>query len=569
MTSASATASSNTVLDLIASDGATVLEADNDNGSLSGLSSALAGATVASAGSYFLCVRSDTSTTQIRPYHLYLRLRSGAPDAEVEPNDTTPQTLPASGWVAGSTSSLTDVDLYSLDLAAGDTVYLALDEDPARTGTSSNLRLGLAPFNDFILLVNDDGVEAGPDSEALFVTVKDPGTYVVYIDVDAATGAFGAYGLSVNVRPAADEGQDCVSYVSTDPAQAIPDGGLVSSTITVPDDVRIADVDVAIQATHTLMADLDVTLQSPAGNDNGLFTDVGASVPDQAGLTDLALVLDDEAALPVGPFTVLVGQTLQPESVYRLSWLDEEMSGGTWTLVVRDDTVNTRTGTLDGWSVRICARPPATVTCPAGSSPATVLATDFESGDAGFTHSGTQDEWQRGLPSFVPITSCASGVNCWKTDLTGTYNASSSQNLLSPAIDLTGYLAPVLVTWQQRFNIESASFDHYFVDARLPAGGNELRLFEWYDATMYHNVGATPSVRIQESSGWSRLERRADAFAGDALELVFHLDSDNLEQLTGAAVDDVQVTACLPGAPLIFADGFETGDTSRWSAAVP
>ena len=45
----------------------------------------------------------------------------------------------------------------------------------------------------------------------------------------------------------------------------------------MPGNPRIADLDVSIILNHTLMQDIDVHLRSPAGNDNGLFTDIGAA----------------------------------------------------------------------------------------------------------------------------------------------------------------------------------------------------------------------------------------------------------------------------------------------------
>src|SRR5690606_33554665 len=60
-----------------------------------------------------------------------------------------------------------------------------------------------------------------------------------------------------------------------------------------------------------------------------------------------------------------------------------------------------------------------------------------------------------------------------------------------------------------------------------------------------------PAVTIAESAGWSLHEERADAYAGQNVELRFHLDSDASVQLAGLAIDDVSVTACrLPEADL-------------------
>ncbi len=59
------------------------------------------------------------------------------------------------------------------------------------------------------------------------------------------------------------------------------------------------------------------------------------------------------------------------------------------------------------------------------------------------------------------------------------------------------------------------------------------------------------------------------AFAGSSIQLRFRFDStDDAENaFTGWLVDDVVVTGSCPGGgdPLIFADGFESGDVSAWS----
>jgi subtilisin-like proprotein convertase family protein len=365
-------------------------------------------------------------------------------------------TVPAGGWVSGDTSATSDVDIFTFDLNADDTVFLSLDLDPERDVTEWNGTMGLGPFGGFVLIVNDGGT-ATPDSEAFFMTVKDAGNYYAYVAVPTGGTTFGTYHLSVTVFPASNNGLTCTTYTSTDVPQTIPTGpGLVSSTITIPGNPRIADLDVAIDLTHELMVDLDVNLSSPAGNDNGLFNDIGASAV--GGVTAMNLVVDDEGAIPLGLYTVLSGMAYQPELNYRLSWFDNEDAGGTWTLTLRDDAASNG-GTLNGWSITVC-EPAPLPQCPAGFDPVTVYSSDFELDEGGFTHSGTQDEWERGLPSFIPITTCASGSNCWKTDLDNTYNASSIQDLLSPVIDLTGLSGPVLVSWAQRYHIESASFDH-------------------------------------------------------------------------------------------------------------
>ena len=580
MTSFSAGSSTDSQLTILASDGTTVIEFDDDNGSFAALSSSIAGATIPSNGTYYLKVNDFTAgTTSERSYELHFRLQSGAPTPEVESNDTpaTANPLPANGWVSGTRdpAAATEQDWFSLTLNAGDTVYLSLDLDPERDGTVWNGRLGFALFGDAsnqILVVDDAGtgdVTPNPNrpSEAMFFTVKTAGTYFAFVDSASALvgGPTATYHLSVSVHPATNEGISCTVYSSTDVPQTIgPGTGLVSSTITVPGNPRIADLDVEVVLNHALMQDVDAHLRSPAGSNFGLFTDIGAAAT--GGQTQMDLVFDDEAGIPPA-FTALKGMHYKPENnstagtastsgAYRLSWFDGQDAGGTWTLDLRDDTAGANGGTLTAWALRIC-EPPPPPTCAAGFVATTVFTTDFESGAAGFTHSGTQDEWELGLPATVatttanPVagfTTCNSGVNCWKIDLDNTYNASSNQDLLSPNINLAGLSAPVVVTWAQRHQVETANFDHMFVDAQQVGGATPVRLYEWTEPTPISASAGTgnPQENIGGAVGWGVFSRSVDSLAGLNAELRFHLDSDTTVQFGGLAIDDVTVTACRP-----------------------
>ena len=554
-----ASGSGNSTLELIAPDGTTVLETDLDDGSFGATSSSIAGTVLAGAGTHYLRVIHATGAT-LRPYFLHVRIQSGVSTPEIEPNNTTATAtpLPANGWVSGSIVAVSpgESDFYSLTLAAGDTVHLSLDMNPERDAGVWNGRLGLGIFgspptgNNQILVVNDANAGATPNSEAFFFTVRNAGTYFVYVDsiVAAGLGPTATYELSATVRPAAPEVGTCTTYTSTNVPVAIPAGpGMVTSTLTVPGNPRIADIDVLVELDHTFMQDLDVNLVSPAGNDNGLFSDIGAATVG-GPQTTMRMTFDDEAGLPPA-FALSDAFVVQPELAYRLHWYDGEDAGGVWTLAIRDDAAGDA-GNLTAWSLRIC-EPLPEPTCGPGTIPTTVYSSDFEADDGGFTHNGTLDEWERGLPTFVPITTCNSGTNCWKTDLDNTYDPLSSQNLLSPNINLAGLLPPVVVTWNQRYHVESATFDHYNVTVREVGNPtNAVNLFEFLDATMNNTIG-NPAATVAESAGWGRFSRTIDSFAGLNTELVFHLDGDNTVQLAGAAVDDVSVTACMPGVPEI------------------
>ena len=560
---AASSTSGDTVIDLYDSDGTTLIETDLDDGSFGSTASSIAGAVVPGAGAktVYLRVKNNSATARTLPYHLHVRVQSGSPATEVEVNDTTgtATALPASGWISGTRGTTTDVDYFSFTVNAGDTAYLSLDANPERDAIPAaggwDARLGVfGTFGDLgnlILVVNDTstGSATNPRSEAMFMTFQTGGTYYAYVDSTVASGdATYTYQLSVSIHPATDEGVNCTTYSSSDVPKTIPAaGGVVSSTISVPGNPTIADLDVSIELNHLQMADIDAHLRSPAANDNGLFSDVGSATAGTAAQTLMNLTLDDEAGIPIGTFTPMRSFVVQPELNYRLGWFDGEKAGGTWTLDLYDDTNNTSGGTLTNWSLRICERPASPSACVGGNR-VTVFSTNFEAGASGFTHSGTADEWALGTPSGLsaPILTCNSGTQCFKTDLTGGYNASCNQDLLSPNISLAGYAAPVTVTWAQRYQSESANYDRGLVEIRQVGGATPRTLWEFYDSTMSETVGLAGAT-IHESAGWAGYERDISSYLGQNVELRFNMVSDTSLQFSGYAVDDVQVTAGCTG----------------------
>jgi subtilisin-like proprotein convertase family protein len=561
ITSFSAGNSTDSQLTLLASDGTTVVETDNDNGTFAALSSSIAGAVIPASGTYYIRMNDFTAgTTSERPYDLYLQVQSAAPTAEVEPNDTAPtaNALPASGHVSGARNPATgaEQDWYSFSVNAGDTIVASLDLDPERDLTTWNGRLAIGQFGDAtdqLYFADDAGsVETpGPTlpSEFAVITVQTAGTY--YAVVDSASAAIGGptatYNLSVSVYPRVPVGVNCTTYTSTDVPKTIgPANGLVTSTLTVPGNPVIASVRPFIQLNHTLMNDNDIQLRSPANNDNGLVTDIGAAAV--GGQTLMDLILDDDAGLPPSN-TVLRGVTLRPELNYRLGWFRGENAGGVWSLDIRDDTNNASGGTLNSWGLEICEQ-----VAPTGTL---LYSENFESGNGGYTHSGTADEWEFGTPATLAtttanpvaaITTCGSGTNCWKTDLDNTYNINSNQDLVSSPINLTNFGGAITLSWAMRYQMESANFDHLTVSARQVGNPASSRLlWQWLDATMTNNVG-NPAVNIGASAGWATFNADISSFAGSNIEIVFHVDTDNTVNFAGVAIDDVQVLQLGPTA---------------------
>lgn len=527
MTAGTASASGDTNLDVVAPDGMTILETDADNGSFSGGASSIGGAVLPVAGDYFLRV---SSPSQVRPYDLHYHLQTGTPVPEIEPNGTlaTAQPLPPSGWISGATSSVSDADFFSIDLAAGDTVFASLDLDPERNGDwQGALRLHQGP-TELVLAV--DGNNVGPDAVALMATVKSAGTYAIQVSSVVASGT---YHLSISVHPATAASPTCTTYPGTG-TLPIPDLGTVTSSVVVPGAPTVADLDVALDLGHPAFNDLDVSLVAPGGNEVVLLTDVGT----------LDVVLDQQAAL--NPTVQRIGK-VQPPSRFRLHWFDGQSGGGTWTLRVHDDQGG-NTGVVNAWSLTLCERP--AFVCPGGGAPVTLASFDFEAGAAGWTHSGTNDSWALGLPSAAPITSCNGGSACWKTNLTGTYSGLSAQDLVSPPIALPASGAPLRVNWAMKYQLETDNFDHARVVIRESGGGNARVLWEWHDDTMTGTVG-NPAVTIQEAAGWGRFSADISDYAGRTVQLVFAVDSDPTTHFAGVAVDDVSFTRCTCGNGLL------------------
>jgi subtilisin-like proprotein convertase family protein len=549
--------SGDTLIEIFNTDGMTILETDDEDGSFNANSSSIAGLTLPATGTFFIRVRhfSPTPTSEILPYDLYLRLQSGSPTPETEPNNNggppnMPNPLPPSGWVSGAIDPAPnppgpDSDVYSIMLNAGDTIYLSLDANPERDAVFWNPRLGFGLFDNFFLLVNDGntGSAANPNSEAFFFTVRDAGTYFVFIDAAAGTpGPTFTYNMSATVYPPST--RTCMTYTSTDVPKTIgPDASVVTSTLTVPDNVKIGNLKVNLNITHAALGDLDITLIAPDGNEVVLVDDpptasVGTTAP------QIDLTLDDEAGVPWATFGVNKPMIVQPEGFGRLYWFKNQTAAGTWTLRVFDDTT-ANGGTLNGWGITVCADPPIP-TCIAPET--TVYSSDFEADDGMFFHAGTNDEWERGLPTFAPITTCNSGVNCWKTDLDNTYNPAPTsttnvfQELASPNINLTTFTGQrITFEWAMKYQVEGAHWDHIFVEVR--AGALIKRVFEHSRATMTRSVG-NPAVVINQAAGWGVWQVDISQFAGTTVQLVFHLDNDDSIQLAGLAIDDVKVTAC-------------------------
>jgi hypothetical protein len=245
---------------------------------------------------------------------------------------------------------------------------------------------------------------------------------------------------------------------------------------------------------------------------------------------------------------------LQPEPQYRLDWLEGMEARGEWHLALRDDELNGTAGDLEGAKLILCEQEEPK------EAEDDVFAADFEDGADGFTHAGTHDEWELGLPATAAtatpeavagLHACGGGFGCFKTDLDGTYESSSTQDLVSPPISLAGVQGPIYVSWEQWLQIESAAFDHVAVSVEEEGGGSRRALFTWTGPTMLSVLGnPVTNPYHPAAAGWGLHRADISSYAGRTIRLRFHLDSDEIVDLAGLAIDDVRVShPHLPGPP--------------------
>ncbi len=571
MTNFSSGGGNNSTLTLYASNGTTVIETDADDGTLAAASSSIAGATIPAAGTYFLRISEATAGSTERGYDLYLNVVSGVPVPEVETNNTpaTATTVPVSGYISGTRGDAIDSDFFAITLSAGESVFLSLDLDPERDAVSWAGRLGFGLFGDAlnqVPIVDDPGDAELPliPSEAMFFTVKDAGTYYIFIDGVPATGdATHSYHLAV-ARFAAQTGY--VNYPSVDIPKTIgPGNTIVSSSIIIPDVKRIKDISIRVTLSHDLMSEVDAILTTPTGQRIALFTDIGAS--STGGQTQMDLFFNDHNAIPPS-FTVLKGMGYNPEPTSKLNQLAYTNSVGTWTLTLYDDVDNTSGGVLTAWSIDILEE-----TVPLVGS---ILAYEnFELSDGGFTHSGAGDEWEYGLPATVaapgvaPFTTAGSGTKAWKTDLDGNYEPTANQTLVSPVYDLTLASGALYMGWTMMQQMENAAFDGLSIYAEEEPGGSGLilPLYTWLGATQTVSPGS-PAVSIGMSGGWGAYYADISAMAGKRFRFKVQLTSDGTVQMGGVAIDDVTVFAAAAVVPVYSNNltGFKQGTVNklRW-----
>ncbi|MGR6543666.1 S8 family serine peptidase [Paenibacillus tundrae] len=144
--------------------------------------------------------------------------------------------------------------------------------------------------------------------------------------------------------------------------------------------------------------------------------------------------------------------------------------------------------------------------------------------DNGWTHAGTKDEWERGVPVNGPA-SAVSAPNVWATDLDSTYENGSNYALVSPVVDLTE-LPEATLTFNHWYEIEGG-YDYGYVEATTDGGAtwSELGKFS------HNTIGKQ----------WTPVFYDLHAFTGHEAQFRFRLTSDNSVVKQGWYIDDFRI----------------------------
>ena len=185
-----------------------------------------------------------------------------------------------------------------------------------------------------------------------------------------------------SVRFAFQTGQpDCGhTYTSTNVPVVIPstDASIVTSTLSVPDDRFITDVNLSVQIDHTWVGDLIARVIAPSNVSATLFDQPGYPLLDTGcNGANLDLDFDDEATQTAAQLESTCGNmpaisgTFQP--VQALDRFDQSSAQGIWTLEVTDNLPEDG-GAINAWGLEFCFLDTVPAADLLVNNPLTVLA---------------------------------------------------------------------------------------------------------------------------------------------------------------------------------------------------
>ncbi|MEO8195643.1 MAG: M14 family zinc carboxypeptidase [Thermoanaerobaculia bacterium] len=167
---------------------------------------------------------------------------------------------------------------------------------------------------------------------------------------------------------------------------------------------------------------------------------------------------------------------------------------------------------------------------------------------------GTNPGWTAQSPWALTTETAASPTHSWSDSPGGNYANNRDTSLTSPVLDLTLATDPA-IEWKQIYDLENG-YDYGHIEISIDGGAT------WTEVASYNGEGHTAI--------WESAHLALPGLAGSALAKVrFRLTSDISLTFDGWHLDDIALTAVFPPPTGLFADGFESGNLSLWTSAVP
>ena len=211
--------------------------------------------------------------------------------------------------------------------------------------------------------------------------------------------------------------------------------------------------------------------------------------------------------------------------------------------------------------------------CSLGSTTIVHFEDDIESGDGlGWSHGGTGDSWR-----IATARTHSGDYSFHSTDV----SAVSDQWLASGDIILPTDQTPITLqfwNWQEIEEETSTScYDGALLEISTDGGASWNHVTTGFETAPYDGAISTccsnPLALMEAWCGdprdWHEVVVNLDDYAGQTVRFRFRLGTDISVGREGWYIDDVVVQSCSSESPgTVFSDGFETGDSSRWSEAV-